>query len=92
MEACTQLGIIWRPAPARGVTASAPDGLVRLQGWLPSRVVGAGGPADWPRTPTSAPAGFADLTRVDLAAAWRYGRVVDVQSGEGEELLGGVLL
>lgn len=91
MEACTRLGIIWGSSPARGVTAS-PDGLVRLQGWLPSRVVGPGGPANWPGTPASAPAGFSGLERVDLQASWAYGRVLDVQRGEGAEMLGGVLL
>ena len=83
MEACTRLGVTWDVPPVPGVTASAPDGLIRLQGWLPGRS-GLVRPAMWNRQfPRSSPAGIpVPDQRPDLAETWRLGRVVDIEQDE----------
>jgi hypothetical protein len=88
MEACRRLGVTWGEPPAPGVTASAPDGLIRLQGWLPGRA-GLAGPETWSRLfPRSSPAGIpVPDEHPDLTATWRRGRVVDV---ENDEQIGGI--
>lgn len=88
MEACTRLGVTWDEPPAPGVTASSPDGLIRLQGWLPGRA-GLVRPAMWRRQfPRSSPAGIpVPDERPDLAETWRPGRVVDI---EQDKQIGGV--
>ncbi|MBD8059036.1 hypothetical protein IC607_08650 [Cellulomonas sp. JH27-2] len=81
VAAASRRGIQWGPPPARGVFAST-DGLVRLQGWLPGRLLA--GPETWKverNFPTTAPAGLPLPSQPARLDTWRQGTVVDPEAG-----------
>ncbi|MGV8979193.1 MAG: hypothetical protein ACOH17_14230 [Cellulomonas sp.] len=71
-------GVRWGPSPYPGANVST-DGLVRLQGWAPSRSLGR--TSSWAAAgmwPTSSPAGLpVGVTGPVVLDAWRQGTVVD---------------
>ena len=76
-EAASYIGTRWGASPGRGVNMSA-DGMLRIQGWAPGRVLA--GPASWATAgniPAAPPAGFPSPGVPVKLDNWRLGTVVD---------------
>ncbi len=77
LEAAAFVGTRWSAASPQGVNVSA-DGLLRMQGWGPGRVLA--GPASWAtgrNFPAVPPAGFPAPVEPVRLDTWRLGTVVD---------------